>query len=77
MPYRLKIAASAGEDLPCLPPQERQRVGAHTRPLGEGPRPPGSVKLRGACHTCRVRVGRYRVLCRVDDTERCVTILQV
>ncbi|MBO1346276.1 MAG: type II toxin-antitoxin system RelE/ParE family toxin [Hormoscilla sp. GUM202] len=44
--------------------------------LAEDPRPPGCLKLTNR-EGWRIRVGDYRVIYEIDDTENIVTILDV
>jgi mRNA interferase RelE/StbE len=44
--------------------------------LAVNPRPPGAVKLAGR-DDFRVRVGDYRVVYAVDDSERLVIVARV
>jgi mRNA interferase RelE/StbE len=45
--------------------------------LAVNPRPSGVKKLRGTRDLWRIRVGDYRVVYRVDDSERLVDVSHV
>ena len=45
--------------------------------LAEEPRPSGCKKLRGTADRWRIRIGDYRVIYEIDDTERIVDIIAV
>ncbi len=45
--------------------------------LGDDPRPNGSLKLQGAEHTYRIRVGVYRVIYDVLSEIRVIAIQRV
>lgn len=44
--------------------------------LEDDPRPPGCRKLRGL-NGWRIRIGSWRIIYHIDDTERIVTITEV
>ena len=46
------------------------------RALQENPRPPGCKKLRDR-QGWRVRFGHYRIIYKIDDTQKIVTIVEV
>ena len=75
--YELRIAAGAARALARLPLEEARRLDAVIRALGDEPRPHGCRKLKGRYEGWRVRAGPYRVLYRVDDEARTVTIYTV
>ncbi|MCI0339833.1 MAG: type II toxin-antitoxin system RelE/ParE family toxin [Planctomycetales bacterium] len=61
-----------------LPEDVRLRVGKKIEALAEEARPPGTKKLQGEeGPVWRVRVGDYRVLYRIDDATRIVTVTRV
>ncbi|MBW4623695.1 MAG: type II toxin-antitoxin system RelE/ParE family toxin [Cyanosarcina radialis HA8281-LM2] len=41
------------------------------------PRPPGCIKLKGKTDSWRVRVGDYRIIYSIDDTNLAIKILKV
>ena len=59
-------------ELDHLPEPEHRRVVTALRELGENPRRQGVVRLRGNIH--RYRVGNYRIIYSIDDTDRVVVI---
>jgi mRNA interferase RelE/StbE len=74
--YRVEILASAKRYLDRLTLILFQRVMAHTTALGEDPRPAGAQKMSGA-ERYRIRVGDYRIIYKVDDASRVVTVTQI
>ena len=46
----------------------------HILALGDNPRPPGCRKLSGAARRWRLRVGNYRVVYDIFDSDQLVTI---
>ena len=79
--YRLEVSPAADRDLDKLKRRiqrhnfERLRVAI--RDLADEPRPQGVRKIRGAERAYRIRVGSYRVVYEVYDSENLVVILQV
>ena len=71
--YRLDISRSAIKELEELPGSVIERVREKIRALSSEPRPPGSKKLRDR-RDWRVRVGDYRILYTIDDSQRVIDI---
>ena len=76
-PYRLIIKRSAERDLRRLPRELFLRLNKQILALREEPRPAGVRKMEGSVSDWRLRVGDYRLLYEVNDTERTVTIVRV
>ena len=76
MRYRVLIVPSAEKELNALPLVARQRLRKKIASLSNEPRPRGTKKLEDE-DLYRVRVGDYRILHRISDKERLVTILAV
>jgi mRNA interferase RelE/StbE len=76
MSYAVFILRRAQKELAQLPLETYRRVLEAIRGLAEDPRPPGCLKLTGR-EGWRIRVGRYRVIYEVDDSEQTITVLQV
>ena len=78
MTYRVLIDQRAAGKLESLPKLFAQRIDQVIVGLAVNPRPPGVKLLRGKLKEgWRVRVGRYRVLYRIDDEAREVRIFEV
>ena len=78
MSYEIIIARSAQKDMADLHPDARAEVDEYIQALGEIPRPPGVVFLKGRHRGyLRVRAGDYRVIYAVDDRTRTVAIVAV
>ena len=79
--YRLEISPAADRDLEKLKGrirmQDFERLRNAVRSLAENPRPQGVRKIRGADKAYRIRVGNYRVVYDVYDSDNLVLILQV
>jgi mRNA interferase RelE/StbE len=74
--YRLSILRKAQKELAQVSPPAYDRIVSAIRGLAEEPRPPGSRKLSGR-EGWRIRVGDFRVLYSLDDSERTVTVMHV
>ena len=75
-PYQLIIQPTAERNIRSLPKDDIRRITHRIQLLPATPRPPGCKKL-GEPDIYRVRQGDYRILYRVDDETRSVTILKV
>lgn len=76
MPYVVLITRSAQKALAQLPLGIRERMRDALVQLGDVPRPTGCAKLRSQ-EGWRIRVGSYRVIYEIDDTQRRITILHL
>ena len=76
-PYRIAFVRSARQDLERLPRQVAMRVLSRIEDLAHDPRPRNSRKLRGQDAFWRIRVGDYRDVYDVSDTNRSVEIMVV
>lgn len=78
MSFRVLIDARAARQLASLPKAIVQRIDEVILSLASNPRPPGTKRLRGKMKEgWRVRVGRYRILYRIDDDTREVRIFEI
>jgi mRNA interferase RelE/StbE len=75
--YRLEFTEAAEQDVSALPRNLLSRVNAKMLTLADRPRPRGSEVVQGSRGLRRVRVGAYRILYTVDDTQQVVTIARV
>ncbi len=72
--YRLQLKPSVEKDLRTVPKGTLQRPIARIEGLAVEPLPRQSVKLTGAEHLYRIRVGDYRIIYSVDHDARLVTV---
>lgn len=77
MNYTVVISREAGRELARLAKTIAKRIFAKLDSLQQNPRPSGSTKLAGYSDLWRVRVGDYRIVYRINDDERIVTVLRV
>jgi mRNA interferase RelE/StbE len=75
--YTIRFKQAALRELKTVSRQIHTRVIAAIEKLSLEPRPRGCRKIRGLSDTFRIRVGQYRVLYTVDDTERVVRITHI
>lgn len=76
MTYAITILRRAQKELSDLPQEPYTPVRDAIRKLAEEPRPHGSKKLTGRTGW-RIRVGSYRVVYEIDDTNHVITILHI
>lgn len=72
--YKVVLKPSVEKDLRGLPGQVVPRVWRVFEKLTGNPFPTGSVKLSGAEHLRRLRVGDYRIVYGVEAESRVVTV---
>jgi mRNA interferase RelE/StbE len=79
--YRVEISPAADCNLKKLKDririQDFERLRNAVRALAEEPRPQGVRKIKGAEKAYHIRVGNYRVVYDVYDSDNLVLILQV
>jgi mRNA interferase RelE/StbE len=75
--YVVVLAPIAEREWRKLARDIRQRVTRVLLALEGEPRPSGTVKLQASADRWRVRVGDHRVIYRVDDETRTVTVLRI
>ena len=75
--YRVVLTSSAEKELKKLSGQLIARIIARLENLTSNPRPAGCKKLKGGDHEWRIRVGDYRVIYTIDDTELLVEVTRI
>ena len=76
MTYTITILRRAQKELSDLPKESYVRMRDDIRLLAVEPRPSGSKRLTGRAGW-RIRVGSYRVIYEIDDSNHLITILHV
>ena len=74
MSYRVELRPTADREYSRLSPDARTAVLTLLHDLGVEPRRRGVVAVRGRPGVLRARVGDYRVLFKVDDGGRLVSV---
>lgn len=78
MSYRIEVDNHARRELLMLDRKQSERVAVAIDELLTDPRHAGAKKLKGRlADMWRVRVGSFRVVYRIDDSEESVRILRV
>ena len=72
--YVVNLAKSARKELEALDPHVIKRIFPKLENLSGNPRPAGCTKLHGNNDLWRIRIGDYRVVYSIDDTNYIVDI---
>jgi mRNA interferase RelE/StbE len=75
--YHLEIKPSAAKELDALGDALFIRIDRKIMALAENPRPLGCKKLKGRKDQWRIRVGDHRVVYRIDESAKLVSIARV
>ena len=75
--YSVFLARSAERDMGRLAADMHDRAIEAIRGLSRNPRPQGCRKLTGTANDWRIRVGDYRVVYEIDDTQHVVRVNRV
>jgi mRNA interferase RelE/StbE len=75
--YKVIIKPSVYKDLRILPKATARRVIQNIERLHENPKPRQSIKLAGAEHLYRIRVGDYRIIYEIDQEIGGITVIYV
>jgi mRNA interferase RelE/StbE len=75
--YSIQIKASAQKEMDLLSDSLFARIDKRILRLANEPRPQGCRKLRGQKDIWRIRIGAHRVIYRIDDTTKTVSILRI
>lgn len=76
MSYRVEFTTAAARQVKKLPRPARDRVLDAIEDLSEDPRPHSAKKLVGEETAWRIRVGDYRVIYDIFDSELTVTVVR-
>jgi mRNA interferase RelE/StbE len=74
--YTVTILRRAQRELASISAAEIPHIRDAIRALNNDPRPSGCQKLSGR-EGWRIRVGDYRVIYEIDDSEHSVTVLHI
>ena len=75
--YKVEIKKSAFKDLEKLAKDIVPQIFRKIEALSENPRLSQSLKLKGTENSYRLRIGRYRIIYRIDDDEKMVVVFGV
>ena len=73
----LEISRTAEKQLRTLPVDAQRRLARAMLALPDDPFPPGSRKLSGYDDVFRIRVGVYRVIYSISETQLVIIILKI
>ena len=76
MAYRIDLTKSAIKELERLSAKTHDKIIQHFVELEQNPRTPGAEKLTGI-DAYKLRVGNYRIIFEINDTEKVVRIVMV
>jgi mRNA interferase RelE/StbE len=77
VPWSLEVTGPAGKDLADLPPTQRQAVRRALDRLVDDPSSVDLKKLAGRSNEWRLRVGRWRLVLRLDTSTATMYVLRV
>ena len=75
--YRVALTSSADKELKKLSCQWIARIVPHLDTLASNPRPSGCKKLKTGDREWRIRVGDYRVVYTIDETNLLVEVTRI
>lgn len=75
--YRLRADKGFQKQLKKIGSEEQKRIKAKIETLRVNPRPEGVVRLKEYTDFYRIRIGKYRVIYKVIDSELIVIALKV
>lgn len=76
MNYTILLDSAAKRQLRKLPQPVSEKLDEAVRSLASDPRPSGCVKLENTKNSYRIRVGSYRIVYTVDDSDRIVKVVE-
>ncbi|MHC5539092.1 type II toxin-antitoxin system RelE family toxin [Singulisphaera rosea] len=77
LPFRIEFAKPAIKYLEALPNEIRQRIFTKIELLAANPHPQGSERITGVAGHFRVRIGDYRVIYEVMDTQLIIKVVKI
>ena len=75
--YHLRFSPRANKEFQKLPFIIASRITKTISDLQTNPRPPSCIKLTGSESEYRIRVGDYRILYEISDSEKTITIYRI
>jgi mRNA interferase RelE/StbE len=75
--YDVRFRRSAEKELEGVDGRIRARILRNVAALADDPRPPGVKRLAGADNLWRIRVGDYRVVYEIRDTELIIRVVRI
>ncbi|MEA5447947.1 type II toxin-antitoxin system RelE/ParE family toxin [Leptolyngbya sp. CCNP1308] len=75
--YEIQFKSSAAKEFRKLSLEIKTRLQKAINALKAEPRPAGMKKLAGEDDLCRIRVGDYRVIYKIDDDIQLIMIMRI
>jgi mRNA interferase RelE/StbE len=75
--YTVALLPAAEREWRKLPREILPRINRALLSLEDEPRPHGVAKLSGSSDRWRIRVGDYRIIYKIDDAAREITVLRI
>ena len=75
--YSISFKSSAAKELKKLPVELQQRIAKIINKLIKDPRASGVVKLKGDNNLYRCRVGDYRIVYEISDSQQKIVITRI
>jgi mRNA interferase RelE/StbE len=75
--YTVTFARSARRELESLETLAIARLLPRIEALANNPRPYGCCKIKGGKNLWRIRVGDYRIVYGIDDSQRAVDVIAI
>ncbi|MBI2514769.1 type II toxin-antitoxin system RelE/ParE family toxin [Candidatus Wolfebacteria bacterium] len=77
MPYEIFIERRAEKEFIRLPQETQNRIKLSILNLKNNPRPAQVRKISGSKNYYRLRVGDYRIVYEVDDSQKKINIFRI
>jgi mRNA interferase RelE/StbE len=75
--YQIRFKLSSAKEFKNLPSNIQKRIEEVLEKMIENPRISGVIKLRGDDKLYRIRVGDYRLVFEIDDSEKLIKITRI
>ena len=75
--YKVRLIAATKSELESLHNPTLKRIVMALSALSENPRPRGCKKLVGSSTKYRLRVGDYRIIYEIEDSEQTVMVYRI
>ena len=76
-PYRIEVKQKAYKELARIQPSIGTRILNSIEALISNPRPRQSRKLAESENSYRLRVGDYRIIYKINETEKLITVFRI
>ena len=75
--YNVVLTSSSAKELEKLPAQIVARIVPRLENLAVNPRPSGCKKMQGGDKEWRIRIGDFRAVYTIDDTQQLVEVTRI